>query len=361
MAGCRLTVIWNMRCIRQISDTTAAARTHSAIAPGMAATLSPRRSFLPYLRARLRAPLRRRWMQAIPAKGWNLARGAAYWRRSCSMRLARNARVIRLLSCLAGCARGSRQRSPNARNASLRASVGWALCRTHLRASSLGMKYWMRCPSGFLRAGKTSGSSAASRAISRYSDGSTGLWIWINGLMSSWNYCIPMTTTMIIWLNSIRPRAHGREPSAQCLRGAALLLDYGFPRREYYHPQRSQGTLMCHYRHHAHPDPFFWPGLQDITAHVDFSGIADAALATGAELLGYTSQARFLINSGIADALAELDPLEPARFLPAANTVHKLLSEAEMGELYKVIGFGRGIDQSALDFAFATGDRSQCL
>src|SRR5260363_260756 len=156
-------------------------------------------------------------------------------------------------------------------------------------------------------------------------------------------------------------RAWTRNVCAMLARGAALLLDYGFPRREYYHPQRSQGTLMCHYRHHAHPDPFFWPGLQDITAHVDFSGIADAALATGAELLGYTSQARFLINSGIADALAELDPLEPARFLPAANTVHKLLSEAEMGELYKVIGFGRGIDQSALDFAFATGDRSQCL
>ncbi len=156
-------------------------------------------------------------------------------------------------------------------------------------------------------------------------------------------------------------RAWTRTVCTMLTRGAVLLLDYGFPRHEYYHPQRSQGTLMCHYRHHAHTDPFFYPGLQDITAHVDFSGIADAALATGMELLGYTSQARFLINSGITDVLAKLDPLDPSRFLPAANAVHKLLSEAEMGELYKVIGFGRGMSKHALNFAFLEGDRSQSL
>jgi SAM-dependent MidA family methyltransferase len=143
------------------------------------------------------------------------------------------------------------------------------------------------------------------------------------------------------------------------VRGAVFLIDYGFPRHEYYHPQRAQGTLMCHYRHRAHGDPFLYPGLQDITAHVEFSGIAEAGTDTGADLLGYTSQARFLMNAGITDALAQFDPSDAARFLPAANAVQKLLSEAEMGELFKVIAFSRGID-GTLD-AFASGDRSHTL
>jgi len=142
-------------------------------------------------------------------------------------------------------------------------------------------------------------------------------------------------------------------------RGAAFFIDYGFPRHEYYHAQRAQGTLMCHYRHRAHGDPFLYPGLQDITAHVEFSGIAEAGTDTGADLLGYTSQARFLMNAGITEALSELDPSDAARFLPAANAVQKLLSEAEMGELFKVIAFSRGIDDT-LD-AFASGDRSHTL
>ncbi|TKC78219.1 class I SAM-dependent methyltransferase [Trinickia terrae] len=142
-------------------------------------------------------------------------------------------------------------------------------------------------------------------------------------------------------------------------RGAAFFIDYGFPRHEYYHQQRAQGTLMCHYRHRAHGDPFVYPGLQDITAHVEFTGIAEAGVETGADLLGYTSQARFLLNAGITEALAELDPRDAARFLPAANAVQKLISEAEMGELFKVIAFSRGID-GTLD-AFARGDRSHTL
>ncbi|WP_460900360.1 class I SAM-dependent methyltransferase [Paraburkholderia jirisanensis] len=142
-------------------------------------------------------------------------------------------------------------------------------------------------------------------------------------------------------------------------RGAAFFIDYGFPRHEYYHLQRTQGTLMCHYRHRAHGDPFLYPGLQDITAHVEFTGIAEAGVDTGAELLGYTSQARFLMNAGITDALAEIDPSDLKHFLPAANAVQKLLSEAEMGELFKVIAFSRGIDDT-LD-AFARGDRSHTL
>src|SRR3546814_1731 len=87
-------------------------------------------------------------------------------------------------------------------------------------------------------------------------------------------------------------------------RGAALLIDYGFPQREYYHPQRNEGTLMCHFRHHSHSQPLIYAGLQDITAHVDFTAMADAALEGGLDVLGYTSQARFLMNAGLAEVLA---------------------------------------------------------
>ena len=86
--------------------------------------------------------------------------------------------------------------------------------------------------------------------------------------------------------------------------GVALFIDYGFPRRELYHPQRRAGTLMCHYRHRAHADPFFLPGLQDITAHVDFTAVADTATLAGAEILGYTTQASFLIDCGLTDELS---------------------------------------------------------
>ncbi len=143
------------------------------------------------------------------------------------------------------------------------------------------------------------------------------------------------------------------------VRGAAFFIDYGFPRREFYHAQRAAGTLMCHYRHRAHSDPFLYPGLQDITAHVEFTGIAEAGVEAGADLLGFTSQARFLMNAGITDVLSDLDPADVKRFLPAANAVQKLLSEAEMGELFKVIAFSRGIP-GMLD-AFSAGDRSHTL
>ncbi|WP_233832553.1 class I SAM-dependent methyltransferase [Paraburkholderia sp. ZP32-5] len=154
-------------------------------------------------------------------------------------------------------------------------------------------------------------------------------------------------------------RAFTRTICAMLARGAILLIDYGFPAGEYYHGQRAQGTLMCHYRHRAHGDPFLYPGLQDITAHVEFTGIAEAGVETGADLLGFTSQARFLMNAGITDALGEIDPADTARFLPAANAVQKLLSEAEMGELFKVIAFSRGLDDTLQ--AFSSGDRSHTL
>ncbi len=128
------------------------------------------------------------------------------------------------------------------------------------------------------------------------------------------------------------------------LPGVALWIDYGFPAAEYYLGQRQNGTLMCHYRHHAHPDPFFLPGLQDITAHVDFTAIARSALAAGLEVLAYTSQAGFLLNAGITELLARLPIEDSARYLPAANAVQKFISPAEMGELFKVLAVGIGIE-----------------
>jgi len=141
--------------------------------------------------------------------------------------------------------------------------------------------------------------------------------------------------------------------------GALLLIDYGFPRREFYHPQRGEGTLMCHYRHHAHTDPFYLPGLQDITAHVDFTAIAEAGTEAGLDFLGYTTQAAFLFNCGLTDVLARTPADDPRRYLPQANAAQKLISPAEMGELFKVIALGRGIDIPLQ--GFITGDRSGTL
>jgi len=142
-------------------------------------------------------------------------------------------------------------------------------------------------------------------------------------------------------------------------RGVALFIDYGFPRREYYHPQRSGGTLRCHYRHHAHDDPFFLPGLQDITSHIDFTAMAEAAAAGGLELLGYTSQAQFLINCGITDLLARTPPEDARAYLPLAAQVQRLTSPAEMGELFKVIALGKDVDAALI--GFCNGDKRHTL
>jgi SAM-dependent MidA family methyltransferase len=141
-------------------------------------------------------------------------------------------------------------------------------------------------------------------------------------------------------------------------KGAALLFDYGFPAHEYYLDQRSGGTLMCHYRHHAHPEPFYLPGLQDITAHVDFTAMALAAQDAGATVLAYMNQAAFLISAGLGELLQQLDPADPARYLPQANAAHKLVSPAEMGELFKVLVVGNAV---ALPAALAQADRSHRL
>jgi SAM-dependent MidA family methyltransferase len=142
-------------------------------------------------------------------------------------------------------------------------------------------------------------------------------------------------------------------------RGVVLLIDYGFPQHEYYHAQRSEGTLMCHYRHRAHDDPFFLPGLQDITSHIDFSAVMRAGAQAGLELLGYTGQAQFLINCGIADIILRTPPENTAAYLPQAAAAQQLLSPSEMGELFKVIALGKGYAEPLI--GFTSGDRSASL
>ena len=135
--------------------------------------------------------------------------------------------------------------------------------------------------------------------------------------------------------------------------GVALFIDYGFNEREMYHPQRSQGTMRCHYRHRFHDDPFFLPGLQDITAHVDFSAMARAAEAGGAEVHGFTTQAYFLISCGLAVLVSAGDPTATLSRLKATSAVHRLINPSEMGELFKVLGVGKGMDAPLLGFQSA--------
>lgn len=123
--------------------------------------------------------------------------------------------------------------------------------------------------------------------------------------------------------------------------GAALIIDYGFPRREYYHPQRMGGTLMCHYRHRAHPDPLILPGLQDITAHVDFTAVAEAALGAGLSVAGFTNQANFLLANGLAELAGQADDMR--RQVELAGQIKKLTLPAEMGELFKVMALTRAL------------------
>ena len=135
-------------------------------------------------------------------------------------------------------------------------------------------------------------------------------------------------------------------------RAAAFFIDYGFPEAEYYHPQRSGGTLMCHRAHQADTDPLVDIGLKDITSHVNYSGIALAAQDAGAQVLGYSSQARFLINCGLPALMVDAA-------LPERIAAQRLIHEHEMGELFKVLGLARGIELDPL--GFASGDRSHRL
>lgn len=125
--------------------------------------------------------------------------------------------------------------------------------------------------------------------------------------------------------------------------GAAIFIDYGYPAREYYLNQRTRGTLMCHYRHRAHDDPFWLPGLQDITAHVDFTASARAAEEGGLDVLAYMNQASFLLACGIGDLLLRTPPEDALNYLPQASALQKLLAPTEMGERFKVLIAGKRI------------------
>jgi SAM-dependent MidA family methyltransferase len=158
---------------------------------------------------------------------------------------------------------------------------------------------------------------------------------------------------------NLRARALIRALGTAIERGVVLLVDYGYSSADYYHPQRSRGTLMCHYRQRAHEDPFVLPGLQDITAHVDFTAMADAALEAGMSVLGYTTQADFLVNCGIAEMLAELDATDLRAYVPAAGAAQKLLAPSQMGERFKVLALGKGVSRPLI--GFARGDRTHTL
>ena len=135
-------------------------------------------------------------------------------------------------------------------------------------------------------------------------------------------------------------------------RGAIIMIDYGFDEAQYYHPQRSMGTLIGHYRHHVVDDPFFWPGLMDLTCHVNFTAMAQAAVDNGLDLIGYTSQAHFLFNLGITEVLlAEHPDVNSKAYLQAASAMQKLVAPHEMGELFKVIAMGKDVDVEWQGFA----------
>lgn len=156
------------------------------------------------------------------------------------------------------------------------------------------------------------------------------------------------------YLTEIHPQAQAfvRTLADRLEAGAAFFLDYGFPEREYWHPQRHMGTLMCHRGHLADADPLRDVGTKDITAHVDFTGIALAAQEAGLAVLGYTTQAHFLFNCGLLELAADADPAQRA-------ALQKLVNEHEMGELFKVVGLAPGAFWDAL--GFARGDRTSRL
>ncbi len=160
------------------------------------------------------------------------------------------------------------------------------------------------------------------------------------------------------YLTEIHPQAHGfiRTLAERLKKGVIFLIDYGFPEHEYYHPDRSGGTVMCHALHRADTNPLVHVGLKDITAHVNFTGIALSAQEAGLAVLGYTSQAHFLINSGLLPLIIERPVSEKAM-------AQKLITEHEMGELFKVIALGAGLGDATewSPMGFSVGDRSHQL
>ncbi|MDH3985036.1 MAG: SAM-dependent methyltransferase [Gammaproteobacteria bacterium] len=157
----------------------------------------------------------------------------------------------------------------------------------------------------------------------------------LDGLDLAAGYESEINTSLQPWMRSV---------SESLQQGMLLLIDYGYPQHEYFHAQRSSGTLMCHYRHHAHTDPLLWPGLQDITAHVDFTAVAEAAVAAGLAVAGYTTQAWFLLDCGLEELLQQAGPADSTAYLKAAQQAKTLLLPGEMGERFKCIALTRDVD-----------------
>lgn len=163
-------------------------------------------------------------------------------------------------------------------------------------------------------------------------------------------YCSEVLPQLPYWIQAVAGTQR---------RGGMLFIDYGYPRSEYYLPERDDGTLICHYRHRAHGDYFVWPGLQDLTASVDFTALAEAGTGAGFRLAGYCSQASFLLANGLADYIADYEngSDEIARYRES-QMIKKLILPGEMGERFQFMGFAKGIDFSA---AFSQGDLSYRL
>lgn len=158
------------------------------------------------------------------------------------------------------------------------------------------------------------------------------------------------------YTGELHPAQHAfiRTLAAKLTRGAMIWLDYGFDAAQYYHPQRRDGTLIGHYRHHTVHNPFERIGLTDLTCHVNFTAVAEAGCGSGLDLIGYTTQAAFLLNLGLTRLLAEQGDSSSPGYIRAAAACQTLIAPQEMGELFKVIAFGRNIDP---DWAgFAAGD-----
>lgn len=182
----------------------------------------------------------------------------------------------------------------------------------------------------------------------RETDADRALTDFLNTLQEQRGYGLPsgyeseFNPRLEAWLASLAERLAA---------GALLFIDYGYPRAEYYHPQRTRGTLLCHYRHRAHDDPLILPGLQDIATNVDFSALAEAAVSAGLAVSGYTSQAYFLFGCGLEAMLAEIDPEDSVRYLELARQAKILTLPGQMGERFKAMALTRGIQGQPRGFA----------
>lgn len=146
-----------------------------------------------------------------------------------------------------------------------------------------------------------------------------------------------------------KPWLKGLEEILQ--RGVILFIDYGYSKQEYYHPARNDGTLLCHYRHHVHTDPFFYPGLQDITCSVDFTNVAETAHSLGLHVSGYTNQAYFLFGCGLEKLLTDIASLDIKSHTEITQQVKKLTMPEEMGERFKVIALTKEFNQGLIGFS----------